>query len=552
MTDTHIKINAVTPRVQYTGNGVTTVFPYEFAIFDESDMVVYLGDEVQESGYSVSGAGQTEGGNVTFDTAPDDGVVITLYRNIPIERITDFQEGGTFRPKNLNDEFDRQTAFLQQVNEALSRSVKVDVTSGTNPEEILPKIEDLYDDIDNIDAVAGDLANIDDVATNLGDIDNCVNNMAAIQDAPNQASAAAGSANDASGYATAAANSASAAALSAASCMPILFDFKWSDHEISNMAWLRADTYSWQDGTVYTNAYNHLVADISGKTATTETIDGTTITYYLADDGHKIVDVANVNAIETVFSSTGVAWYYVIDTANQRFKLPRTKYGITGFSDAVGKYVAPGLPNITGSFRFSDDNDTNAGIRVANTDGCFYGVSSSQSVCSASGSSTQNVSSYVYQDASRSSSIYGNGSTVQPPATQMYLYFYVGQFSQSATEQTAGLNASLFNGKVDLDAGNINATGKYNILTYALANLQESDSSKIGYIYQVTVENTTISAPSGGKWLVLNCYYINNNTAAMYRFLDDNYMPGNIVSGGTQILRARSGYQTVVALIKVE
>jgi hypothetical protein len=42
----------------------------------------------------------------------------------------------------------------------------------------------------------------------------------------------------------------------------------------------------------------------------------------------------------------------------------------------------------------------------------------------------------------------------------MYLYFYVGQFSQSATEQTAGLNASLFNGKVDLDLGNLDATGK--------------------------------------------------------------------------------------------
>jgi len=40
MTDTHIKIKPVTPRVQYTANGSTTVFPYSFAIFDDSDMVV--------------------------------------------------------------------------------------------------------------------------------------------------------------------------------------------------------------------------------------------------------------------------------------------------------------------------------------------------------------------------------------------------------------------------------------------------------------------------------------------------------------------------------
>ncbi|MBS7401776.1 MAG: hypothetical protein KIG16_04650, partial [Eubacteriales bacterium] len=52
-------------------------------------------------------------------------------------------------------------------------------------------------------------------------------------------------------------------------------------------------------------------------------------------------------------------------------------------------------------------------------------------------------------NASQSNSIYGASDTVQPPATQMYLYFYVGNFEQSAIEQTAGLNAEMFN---DLNA----------------------------------------------------------------------------------------------------
>ena len=128
MTDTHIKIKPVVPKVQYTGNGSTTVFPYNFAIFSDSDMVVYVDDEIVESGYTVSGAGQTDGGNVTFSTAPADGVNITLLRQVSIERITDFQEGGTFRPKNINDELDRQTAFAQQLSEEVSRSVKVGPT----------------------------------------------------------------------------------------------------------------------------------------------------------------------------------------------------------------------------------------------------------------------------------------------------------------------------------------------------------------------------------------------------------------------------------------
>ena len=39
----------------------------------------------------------------------------------------------------------------------------------------------------------------------------------------------------------------------------------------------------------------------------------------------------------------------------------------------------------------------------------------------------------------------------------MYLYFYVGEFTQTAIEQTAGLNAELFNGKADVDTPSIQA-----------------------------------------------------------------------------------------------
>lgn len=171
MTDTHIKIKPVVPKVQYTGNGVTTVFPYTFAIFDDSDMVVYIGDEIVESGYTVTGKGQTDGGNVTFSTAPADGVKITLLRNVPIERVTDFQEGGTFRPKNINDELDRQTAFAQQIQEAISRCVKVPVTRNISPEQILLEVERIYYSIDNVDAVADDLTNINAIANDLTNLD---------------------------------------------------------------------------------------------------------------------------------------------------------------------------------------------------------------------------------------------------------------------------------------------------------------------------------------------------------------------------------------------
>lgn len=180
MTDTHIKIKPVTPRVQYTGNGSTTTFPYSFAIFDETDMVVYVDDDIIESGYTVTGAGETDGGAVVFDTAPASGKKITLLRNVPIERITDFQEGGTFRPKNINDELDRQTAFVQQVQEKLDRAIVVGPTSSVDPEAVLTQVQRVYSSIDNVDAVADDITNVNTVASNISKVQTTSNNISSV------------------------------------------------------------------------------------------------------------------------------------------------------------------------------------------------------------------------------------------------------------------------------------------------------------------------------------------------------------------------------------
>ena len=72
-----------------------------------------------------------------------------------------------------------------------------------------------------------------------------------------------------------------------------------------------------------------------------------------------------------------------------------------------------------------------------------------------------------------------------------YLYFYVGQYSQSATEQTAGLNAELFNGKMERDMSNMNPsqTAKETIVGWSMP----SNS----YV-EVTHSNGTYTAPANG------------------------------------------------------
>lgn len=220
--------------------------------------------------------------------------------------------------------------------------------------------------------------------------------------------------------------------------LPILMPM-WSDHVINDISWLRADTFSWQSGDVYKAAYEHLVGDLANAPGTqyyawlrygsqpyyttvsspssrdtiyyknasgdmirfdevmeggsqtiysaggdeftrdsskdeivpqkqTDTIGDISITYYLAEDGHKICLPDQESNLIALYEATGVARYFILDTTNKQFKLPR--------EDKDGKY----------------------------------------------------------------------------------LYFYVGNFTQEAIEQTAGLNAELFNGKADVDLSNINAS----------------------------------------------------------------------------------------------
>lgn len=222
-------------------------------------------------------------------------------------------------------------------------------------------------------------------------------------------------------------------------CMPLL-SFMWADHELNDISWLRADTFSWQSGSVYVAAYSHLTDDITGKSLQSETVAGTTVQFYLADDGHKICPASEESNVIAIYAATGVAWYYILDTVNQRFKLPRTQFGVTGLRDTVGKYVEAGLPNINGELRYT--------VTLTDVSGAF--TSRTGGGANKWGSGEWGNCNFAVLDASRSSSIYGNSTTVQPKATQMYLYFYVGSFTQTALENTAGITAETLNDKVDI------------------------------------------------------------------------------------------------------
>ncbi len=116
MTTDHIKMPDITPIIRYTANGVQTTYSYPFPIFASEDLAVYLGGAKQASGFTINGAGISAGGSITFDSPPALNTIITLSRELTIERVTDFLEGGDFSAIAINNELDYIIASLQQVN----------------------------------------------------------------------------------------------------------------------------------------------------------------------------------------------------------------------------------------------------------------------------------------------------------------------------------------------------------------------------------------------------------------------------------------------------
>ncbi len=125
MTD-HITIPAVMPRIQYTANGSQTVYAYPFPIFSTNDLTISFDNVVQYAGYIITGAGASSGGAVTFAPAPPNNVIVTLERRLAIQRSTDFQEGGDFSARSLNNEFDYTVAALQQVQSDTAGMLRFD------------------------------------------------------------------------------------------------------------------------------------------------------------------------------------------------------------------------------------------------------------------------------------------------------------------------------------------------------------------------------------------------------------------------------------------
>ena len=103
-----------TPYIEYVANGNTTSFALGFDC-ESKDHLIVLVDDVEP----VVGAWSFSNGAVVFNTAPAAGKKITLQRNTPFSRTTDYQSyNNSFRPPAVNKDFDWIWWKLQELGVA--------------------------------------------------------------------------------------------------------------------------------------------------------------------------------------------------------------------------------------------------------------------------------------------------------------------------------------------------------------------------------------------------------------------------------------------------
>lgn len=116
------------------GNGVTTIFPYNFYVVDEDHLIVQRRVRATSvvdltysvNDYSVSGIGD-DAGEVTFTTAPASTYDIIISRVVPYTQELDIVNQGGFYPATVEAQLDAMVMQTQQIAADVGRTLKASI-----------------------------------------------------------------------------------------------------------------------------------------------------------------------------------------------------------------------------------------------------------------------------------------------------------------------------------------------------------------------------------------------------------------------------------------
>ena len=196
-------------KIEYTGDGVQTDFTYPFTTIEDTDLYVAVWDDTTKEYNNVTNWTK-DGGLVRFDTAPEAGEQIVIYRMTDIDPMKAiFHPGHPVKASDLNDNFEQlQNAiedtrcyaegiagdsdrYWRKADETIYSTdpwIEDDkhiATTAALDAEIDDKLTDIINNIDIGAGVIGDIQNeleqinqeIDDIKDDITDINTEINDI---------------------------------------------------------------------------------------------------------------------------------------------------------------------------------------------------------------------------------------------------------------------------------------------------------------------------------------------------------------------------------------
>ena len=169
-------ISSTTVKNSYSGDGSTTSFNYTFKIFADSDLQVIIrsaaGTETVKTittHYTVSGAGNANGGSITFTSGniPTSTETVVLRRAVPQTQAIDYIANDPFPAESHEEGLDRATMTTQQIQEELDRAIKLSRTNTMTSTEFTTSASDRANKILAFDS-SGELSVTQELGTFKG------------------------------------------------------------------------------------------------------------------------------------------------------------------------------------------------------------------------------------------------------------------------------------------------------------------------------------------------------------------------------------------------
>lgn len=235
------------------------------------------------------------------------------------------------------------------------------------------------------------------------------------------------------------------------------------------------------------------------------------------------------NDWQSSITSYGECGKFVYDSTNNTVRLPKITGIIEGTSDltTLGDLVEAGLPNITGNVNWKDGGQGHT--EVMSSSGALYKDNQANVTYPSSGGTSTNYRGFSI-DASLSSSIYGNSTTVQPQTIKVLYYIVVGTNSKTEIQVDIDEIATDLNSKVDKDLANMNPSQSAidTIMSWVLPDYSSAISFATsgytapsnGYIYVVTTAN------NNNSW---DTVYINSVEAYTFKHNDGYAMASSSI-----------------------